>query len=131
MDQGHGCCALQTPEAAECVVETWKRFAPERYDLIAWVVMPNHVHILIRVHEGWSLGKIIQSWKSYTGSRLKAAHGVGWQRDYWDRFIRNEEHFFATVKYIHENPVKAKLVISAQDWQWSSAKEFAPGSAEP
>jgi REP element-mobilizing transposase RayT len=121
VEQGHGCCALKDPAMAACIVETWQRFAPERYDLIAFVVMPNHVHILIRVQEGWALGKIVQSWKSFTGKRLIAAHGVGWMREYWDRFIRDERHFAAAVAYIHNNPVKAGLVQCAEDWPWSSA----------
>ncbi|MGC9336135.1 MAG: REP-associated tyrosine transposase, partial [Anaerolineae bacterium] len=52
LDAGHGCCVLGWPEAAACVVENWRHFVGERYDLIAWVVMPNHVHLLIRVYEG-------------------------------------------------------------------------------
>jgi len=70
LDAGHGCCVLRDPRAADCVVGTWRRFAGERYDLIAWVVMPNHVHVLVRVYEGVALGKMIQSWKSYTGRRI-------------------------------------------------------------
>jgi len=155
LDAGHGCCVLREPEAAACVVENWRHFAGERYDLIAWVVMPNHVHLLIRVYEGVSLGKIVQSWKSYTGRRIRAmmeesrasapqSQGV-WMREYWDRYVRDERHFEAVVRYIHDNPVKAGLVGKAEDWPWSSAREFAeiaeqalgdpgegyPGIAEP
>jgi REP element-mobilizing transposase RayT len=132
---------LREPEAAACVVENWRHFAGERYDLIAWVVMPNHVHVLIRVYEGISLAKIVQSWKSYTGKRIRqmmddpgragARRSPGvqtravWMREYWDRYIRDERHFAAAVGYIHENPVKARLVKLPQDWRWSSAHEFA------
>ena len=156
LDAGHGSCALRVLEAAACVVDTWRRFAGERYDLIAWVVMPNHVHVLIRAYDGVSLAKIVQSWKSYTGRRIRplmgecrgeaagrapglrrrSQEGV-WAREYWDRFIRNEQHFNTAVAYIHENPVKAGLVATATDWLWSSAREYAasaiaePGSAEP
>ena len=70
LDAGHGCCAPLDPRAASCVVDTWHRFAEERYDLIAWVVMPNHVHVLVRVYEGIALWKIVQSWKSFTGRRI-------------------------------------------------------------
>jgi putative transposase len=71
LDAGHGSCVLRLPEAAACVVDTWRHFAGERYDLIAWVVMPNHVHVLIRTYEGVALGKVVQSWKSYTGRRIR------------------------------------------------------------
>lgn len=66
LDAGHGSCLLRHGTAAMCIVETWKRFDGERYDLVAWVVMPNQVHVLIRVYEKQSLGKIVQSWKSFT-----------------------------------------------------------------
>jgi REP element-mobilizing transposase RayT len=148
LDAGHGCCVLREPEAAACIVDTWQHFAGERYDLIAWVVMPNHVHLLIRTYEGVPLGKIVQSWKSYTSRwirRMMEDRGRGeelpakglWMREYWDRYIRNERHFQAVVAYIHENPVKAKLVGKAGNWPWSSARECAelglgdPGSARP
>jgi hypothetical protein len=71
LDAGHGSCVLRLPEAAECVVDTWRHFGGERYDLIAGVVMPNHVHVLVRVCEGVPLAKIVQSWKSYTGPRIR------------------------------------------------------------
>jgi len=133
-DRGQGCCILAEDEAAACVLETWRHFSGQRYDLIAWVVMPNHVHVLIRVYEGVSLARIVQSWKSYTGRRLQAllaarggtqsVQGV-WMREYWDRFIRDERHLRAAIDYIHRNPVKAGLVRQATDWPWSSARAFA------
>jgi REP element-mobilizing transposase RayT len=156
LDAGHGSCVLRLPEAAACVVDTWSYFAGERYDLIAWVVMPNHVHVLVRVYEGVPLAKIVQSWKSYTGRRIRALmeeeRGGGrrippitdaesragarrsqgrsrgqrvWMREYWDRYVRDERHFRMAVDYIHQNPVKARLVRKAKDWPWSSAREFA------
>ena len=147
LDAGHGGCVLRNARAAACVVDNWRHFAGERYDLIAWVVMPNHVHVLIRVYEGIMLGKIVQSWKSYTGRRIKdwmgtpstnsalvddqgseksragARRSQVWQREYWDRFIRNERHFNTVVEYIHQNPVKAGLVDQAEQWEWSSANK--------
>ena len=125
---------LREPAAADCVVKTWQRFAGERYDLIAWVVMPNHVHVMIRAYESAALGKIVQSWKSYTGRRL-AELGLGapggggtgttiWMREYWDRFIRDEKHFHAASEYIHDNPVKAGLSKNPRDWPWSSAPSW-------
>ena len=64
LDAGHGSCVLQDPRAASCIIENWRHFAGERYDLIAWVVMPNHVHVLIRVYGGMTLQRIVQSWKT-------------------------------------------------------------------
>ena len=136
LDAGHGCCVLSDPKAVAYVVNAWRHFAGERYDLIAWVVMPNHVHVLIRVYEGFALGKIVQSWKSFTGRRIKefikkedGRAGARpsqpvWMREYWDRFVRDEPHFHAIVDYIHNNPVKARLVENPEAWPWSSAREF-------
>ena len=145
LDAGHGDCLLRIPEAAALVIDSWRHSDGVRYDLIAWVVMPNHVHVLIRTYEGVALAKIVQSWKSYTGRRIlqiadERLQGREhprqlWMREYWDRYIRDERHYIAAVAYIHENPVKAGLVAVAEDWPWSSAREFgrevdSPGNAE-
>ncbi len=147
LDAGHGSCLLRRPEAAACVVDTWRRFAGERYDLIAWVVMPNHVHVLVRVYENMDLGRIVQSWKSFTGRRIapltddrksrdgaqrsQAGDGGIWMREYWDRYIRDELHFDAILAYIHQNPVKARLVVEPEAWPWSSAAEWKALSPQP
>jgi REP element-mobilizing transposase RayT len=125
LDQGYGSGILREPVAAECVMENWRHFHGQRYDLIAWVVMPTHVHVLIRMYETASLPKIVQSWKSYTGKRLKAlfrstcVNGEFWMREYWDRYIRDEKHFYATLAYIQQNPVKAGLVSTPSDWPYT------------
>jgi REP element-mobilizing transposase RayT len=126
LDAGHGSCILRDAAAAEAVIENWRRFAALRYELHAWVVMPNHVHVLITVHQGWRVATIVQSWKSYTSKRIRrvvGGRGAVWQREYWDRAIRNERHFAAAVEYIHDNPVKAALVAAEAQWPWSSARE--------
>jgi REP element-mobilizing transposase RayT len=53
---------------------------------------------------------------------LLGRSGAFWQGDYWDRFIRNEDHFDAAVSYIDCNPVKAGLARSPADWAWGSAR---------
>ena len=128
LDAGLGCCALRHPIVAELMQQTLQKFDGERYRLIAWCVMPNHVHVLIEPI--FSLPKILQSWKSFTGRWAIANNtelGLGipgkqfWMREYWDRYIRDEAHFYSTINYIHNNPVKAKLCAAATDWPWSSA----------
>jgi len=130
LDRGHGRCCLRDPVIAHDIIRTWRHFAPERYRLHAWVVMPNHVHVLITQLPGWPLGKIVQSWKSWTGKvivqrlgELGLAAPRGWQRDYWDRLIRDDEHFCRARDYIHRNPVTAGLCHSPSEWRWSSASE--------
>ena len=75
--------------------------------------MPNHIHILIKVYDGFELGKIVKSWKSYSSRYINgivrdaglttSAPRCIWQRGYWDRYIRDEEHFYKTIDYIKKN----------------------------
>jgi REP element-mobilizing transposase RayT len=116
LDAGHGSCALRAPALAGMVIDNWLRFDGDRYALQAWVVMPNHVHVLVQLSGTATLPHIIQSWKSYTGRRLP----VAWQRDYWDRYIRDERHFLSAIDYVHRNPVRAGLCREPADWPWSS-----------
>ena len=127
LDAGEGGCALRNPKCARIVEGALRYFDGERYELRAWCIMPNHVHVLIKPNAG--LGKIVQSWKSYTGRWALANNaelGLGvpgkafWQREYWDRFIRDQNHFLKVIEYIHMNPVKAKLVKRPEDWKWSN-----------
>lgn len=134
LDKGIGCCALANSEMAEITQDTLKRFHGQKYLLFAWCIMPTHVHALILQKD--ALSRILQSWKSFTGRWAMANNerlGLGvtgksfWMRDYWDRYIRNEKHFYTAKDYIHHNPVKAGLCKRPQDWRWSSA---FPGNAE-
>ena len=100
-------------------------FDGERYRLLAWCVMPNHVHALIETKEGFPLADVLHSWKSFTGSQANKflnRRGEFWQREYLDRFVRNAEHYEAVVAYIEENPVKAGLAKFKTEWAWSSAR---------
>jgi REP element-mobilizing transposase RayT len=72
-----------------------------------------------------SLSAIVSSWKRFTARKANSdigRAGAFWQDDYWDRFIRNEDHFAATESYIDLNPVKAGLVEDARLWPWGSAR---------
>jgi REP element-mobilizing transposase RayT len=125
LDRGWGACWLRREEIARLVEEAFLAFDGVRYRLHAWTIMPNHVHVLISSVAGFPIGTVVSSWKRFTARqanvRLGRA-GAFWQDDYWDRFIRNDEHFAATVSYIDANPVKAALVEAAQLWPWSSAR---------
>jgi REP element-mobilizing transposase RayT len=70
-DAGHGSCVLRVPQIAELVIENWRHYAGTRYELIAYVAMPNHVHVLVRIYDGVSLPRIVQAWKGYTGKKIK------------------------------------------------------------
>ena len=87
--------------------------------------MPNHVHLLMETDATHPLPKVVQSWKPFTAKQANAIlgrTGVFWDRDYFDRYIRDDGHRAAVVHYIEENPVKAGLVERAEDWPWGSVR---------
>ena len=123
-DAGHGECWLRDPRIAALVEGALLRFDGQRYRLIAWCVMPNHVHALIETWDRWPLAGVLHSWKSYTANeanKLLDRTGTFWFREYHDRFIRDENHFAKAVEYIAQNPVQAGLAKVAEDWIWSGA----------
>ena len=86
--------------------------------------MPNHVHVLIRLNEGASLSKVVQKWKGGTSIKINRSlgrKGPVWEADYYDRYIRDNEHLQDAMHYIHQNPVRAGLCKEATDWPFSSA----------
>jgi REP element-mobilizing transposase RayT len=128
LDRGHGSCLLQHEEAATLVVGALHHFRAARYELGLWVVMPNHVHVVLRPFEGHGLGAIVHSWKSYTAKQinlLTGQTGALWQREYFDTVIHNRRHLVAVTRYVHDHPVAARLVARAEDWRWSSARNPA------
>jgi putative transposase len=132
LDAGHGHCWLKDPRVAELVEHALMHFDGSRYRLLAWCVMPNHVHALIETCEGFPIGEALQSWKSFTShkaNRILKREGDFWQREYLDRFVRNAEHYEKIIAYIEENPVKAGLAKLKTHWHWSSVRFRNPGSA--
>ena len=125
LDRGWGACWLRDQRIAQLVEQAFMTFDGRRYRLHAWTIMPNHVHVLLSILPGRPLGTIVGSWKRFTAREANIVlgrTGAFWQADYWDRFIRNEEHFSATESYIDLNPVKAGLVAEARFWPWGSAR---------
>lgn len=122
LDQGRGDCVLRG-DCAAAVEEVLLRFNNVRYRLAAWVVMPNHVHVLVELGD-LPLGKLLQAWKGASANAVNGLLGCGgklWQTDYWDRYMRDEAHFRKARRYIEANPVKAGLARVPEDWPWSSA----------
>src|SRR5690242_17324100 len=132
LDSGHGECWLRNPDFARLTEDTLLHFDGQRYHLLAWCIMPNHVHAMIETQEGFPLQDVLHSWKSFTGNRVNQLikrNGVFWQREYLDRYVRNAEHYQKAIAYIEENPVKAGLARIKAGWPWSSAKFRHAGSA--
>jgi REP element-mobilizing transposase RayT len=99
------------------MAETLLHYDRVRYLLLAWCVMPNHVHVVFRPMENHTLAQIVQTWKSYSAhkaNRLLGRSGEFWQREYYDHLVRDEADLHRIVRYVLENPRKAKLA----DWPW-------------
>jgi putative transposase len=74
--------------------------------------MPNHVHAVFVLHTDWKLEQLVHSWKRHSArqiNKLVGQQGGLWQRDYFDRLVRDETHFINCVRYVRRNPQKACL----------------------
>lgn len=124
LDRGFGRSQLRDPRAAAIVEENWLHFDSLLYRLLAWVVMPNHVHLLVEI---WQTpqSELVKDWKGYTARRINrilGRRGTLWQADYWDRYIRDEDHYRKVLHYIEWNPVMARLAKSPEQWPFGSAR---------
>jgi REP element-mobilizing transposase RayT len=125
LDAGHGACSLSKPEIADLIAGAMQHFHGQRYELRAWVVMPNHVHAVVWPMPGHTLSDILHSWKSFTSNQAnKLLHRTGepfWQTESFDHWIRDDEEHARLVAYVANNPVKARFCRRPEDWKWSSA----------
>ena len=106
LDSGYGSCILARNDCRDLVSSALEHFNGVRYRLHSYVVMPNHVHVLFDLNESDDLPRTLHSWKSYTAkelNRLTGSEGVVWMRDYYDRIVRNGEHYARCLAYIHKN----------------------------
>lgn len=124
LDMGYGECWLKHPDVGAAVQNSLLYFDGVRYRLLRWCVMPNHVHVIVEVNDGFALEEVVHSWKSFTANRanrLLGRTGAFWQIEYFDRYIRSEQHLNRALHYIDQNPVKAGLVPEASEWPLGSA----------
>lgn len=124
LDAGSGSCYLRHGQIAQLAQESLLYFDGERYRLCAWAIMPNHVHVLTNFIAEYPVAKVVHSWKSYIANqanKLLGRSGAFWQREYFDRYIRNDEHYRNAVKYVEWNPVKAGLADTPGKWPFCSA----------
>lgn len=125
LDQGYGEQYLAITEIALMIESSLRQFDGVTYRLIAWVIMPNHAHLLLVPLDGAKLSAIMQRLKSYTSheaNRMLGRRGHFWNKEYFDRYIRDGEHFSKTLRYIEMNPVKAGLCETPEDWPFGSAR---------
>lgn len=101
LDPGHG----------ECL----RHFDGQRNDLLAWVVMPNHVHVLVKSLEGFAIDKVLHTWKSSTAheiNKLLGRSGQLWQTESYDHIVRDPQSVWSIANYIVTNPAKARYQTS-------------------
>ena len=112
LDEGYGACPLRQPARSSVVADALLHFDGQRVDVMAFVVMPNHVHAAIVPRPGWNVEQLIQSWKQWTAKRINEHTGNAgkfWQEDYFDTIVRDREHHARVLRYIRNNPIKANL----------------------
>lgn len=119
LDAGHGSCWMKEPRVAAVVRDAILHFGGDRYSMIAWCVMPNHVHAVFKPHPTHTLENILHSWKSFTSksaNKLLARSGEFWMPEYYDHLIRDQADLEHAIRYVLANPQKAGL----RDWPWVS-----------
>jgi len=117
LDQGAGECYLSDQRVAAVLRAALLHFEGERYRLLAWCIMPNHVHVVVRPEPGHELSDILHSWKSFTAkkaNKLLKREGRFWQPEYYDHLIRDEKDLGRCIEYTYYNPEKADL----KEWRW-------------
>ena len=124
LDNGLGACILKNADIADIVANSIHHFDRERYDILAWCVMPNHVHVVLRPKNKHKLEDIAHSWKSFTAheiNKITGSEGEVWQREYYDHLIRDDEEYQRIIDYVLDNPVKAKLT----NWNWVGGRSLS------
>jgi REP element-mobilizing transposase RayT len=116
---------LRNPELATMLISALRHRHETAYNLHSWVIMANHVHILVTPHI--PVPTLMRSLKRFTARQANKILGhTGhsfWQDESYDRLVRNEKEFNSIVWYIEMNPVRAGLAATPEAFPWSSAKE--------
>ena len=112
LNEGYGACWLKRPVVASLAEQALTHFHGQRYELGRYVIMPNHVHVLVTPGPGKELSGILHSWKSFTANainRLLRRDGKLWQDESFDHVVRDDEGLRHYQRYIVDNPDNAGL----------------------
>jgi hypothetical protein len=113
LDECHGECLLKDPALARVVADSLLHFDGDRYVMGDFVVMPNHVHLLVCLPNEGQLRPQCRSWKKFTATVINkrlGRSGSFWQEDSFDHLVRSADEFEGYRGYIAENPVRARLL---------------------
>ncbi|MBQ9417708.1 MAG: transposase, partial [Bacteroidales bacterium] len=139
LDAGMGSCILQFPNIREIVCHALEFYNGERYLLHSYVVMPNHVHVLVEMLGEYKTGDVLHTWKRYTSNQInKLIGGSGrlWQHESYDRLIRDKSHYSNVLGYISGNPKylpvgsytllkEAKIASSPKEYMHGEVENYA------
>lgn len=106
LDSDYGSCILRNEKCRAIVEKALHFYDTKRYELIAYVVMPNHVHLLVRMLEQHEVLNTIYNIKNFTAKEINktlGTYGKIWQSESFDRIIRNEDHLKRVIHYIVRN----------------------------
>jgi type I restriction enzyme R subunit len=112
LDRGYGACVLKNPELSAMVADSLRHFDGDRYVMGDFVVMPNHVHLLVGLLGDTEIVAQCKSWKKFTAreiNRRLGQKGRFWQEESFDHLVRSPEQFEAIQRYIADNPREARL----------------------
>ena len=132
---------LSNPQISRIIQHNLYHHAGSKYSLWAYVIMPNHVHLVLQPEEAWlkptgkehnkkakyekgSLSSILHSLRSYTAkeaNKILGRTGKFWQGEAYDHWIRDNGELQRIIRYVENNPAQAGLVRNPEDWQFSSA----------
>ena len=125
LDQGVGACHLRRADIAAMVSEALGHFHGRQYLIDDWVIMPNHVHLIIWSMPNYTLSFILQRRKQFTATEANRILGKTgesfWQTESFDHWMRDEAEKTRIRQYIRANPVKAGLCAKPEEWPWGSA----------
>ena len=130
LDAGAGPDWLRNPAVAALVADSMRHFDGQRYDLLVFCIMSNHVHVvltpLLKTESAYyPLAQIMHTMKGYTAgqaNRLLKRAGAFWQHESYDHYVRSAAELERIVAYVVNNPVKAGLVTDWQAWPWTYCK---------
>jgi REP element-mobilizing transposase RayT len=122
LDRGLGECWLRQQQVAEVVEQVLLDGNGIDFQLQAWVIMPNHVHLVVDVRDV-PMVRLVGNWKGKSARVSNLAlgrRGCFWQEDYFDTMIRDRDHLATAIRYTEQNPAKATFVKDPREWCWSS-----------
>ena len=117
LDRGHGACWFSNKAHATAMENALRKFDGERYHLGAFVIMPNHVHLIARPFRDHQLDGITRGWKGVVARKINQAEGLSgqlWQEESYDRIVRDSEHLLRVIRYIGKNPKGGDSPV----WGW-------------